>query len=376
MRRSRVARWIVFSLSIGIALIGIVACIVFAVAMGWLGGTIASKWVSDKVEGCINFYRYHYEALKFAAQLFGLASAALTTTYGLLSTWHYAEWNLPDRLQDLIAEYKSRSVELRPQLLHAAAEAPDDAKFLSGDQRTTTLARFARLIRGSSLSSEARWLIKSSNDLARDEKALSSAAAEVRYRLVTAHLARARYSVARQDDVSAKAAFADARRVDPIDCEVLSCGAACARRLRESDHEVELLNALKGASAAAGQTVLFAQSLRREAEILFRRAGRDALNEARNLLAQAAEQLGSPSNAERAKRIELGRNVILFCQVQITRERTGHLTSKVSQAKEIMSAENDDFASNEDGGETYGKMRLATMLAAYDGVDPLDTIAD
>ena len=319
------------------------------------------------------------EQLKWAAWIGGillsLAGAALT----LLVSLHFNESNLPQRIEDLRKANTREHLLLQPRILSIARRGIGPVIPNIESSRLTLLRKW---LSGLNEKERARVLAASASQVAKEASALRVAAREAEQRQITAHLIRGYQFGSQGDDEAAFEEFEAATRISADDRVSRDIAAGWARRLNNQRRELELLDELKQAAIATRSDVDHARALRREAELFEKRQNEDDWVQARNRL-DISRNLLEPLFADLDARLELGRVLTLYCEVQCNRRRVGHLDrpndGALTKARPCLLRVRMHLRPEEPGGETYGQERLDALvqrIAKLRGEAPSDGNGD
>lgn len=112
---------------------------IFAAKTGVFGEPAQTSilWLLYKLRA---FYWHHEGDLNFAARTIGFIGTALGAVWTVHKGWHYAERNLPTRLNELNDRWKEAVVRTRPEVIPALREIATIAPSLTTQ---TLLHRFA-----------------------------------------------------------------------------------------------------------------------------------------------------------------------------------------------------------------------------------------
>ncbi len=124
----------------------------------------------------------------------------------------------------------------------------------------------------------------------------------------------------------------------------------------------EILDEMRQAAASHPKMeVNQARALRRHAELLDKGQNETDWRAARDILDNAADLL-APLLADHDARLELGRILILFCEIQCHRKRIGQLNTKLAKMQGLMQGVPTRTRIEEHAGESYGEERAAAVL--------------
>jgi hypothetical protein len=340
-------------LLIGLALLGVlvVTTLAFAGSQGWLDAEF-----NRRLQGFLTSARSSIpseEWIRYLLWLGGITSSAIGAAFTLFASWHFAEMNLPQRLEDLKDAHAREHSSLRPSLL-ALAQAGLGPVVPDVETNRFTLLR--KWLSGWSKKEQARVLAASANFLEREASALFAAAQSVQQEQITAHLIRGYQYAAQGNDDKASEEFEAATRVRADDIVSRDIAAGWARRTNRQRREQELLEELLQAANSRGADIDLARALRRQAELLDKRQTRAAWVDARDHLRAAARVL-DPLVADDEAKQELGRVLTLFCEVQCSRAVVRQLSGSVARMHSTMQGVRMHARAEEHGGEAYGEER-------------------
>ena len=289
--------------------------------------------------------------------LLSLAGAALT----LLVSWHFNESNLPQRIEDLKRANMREHLLLQPVIVAVARRGIGPVIPNIEGSRLTQLRKW---FSGWNEKERARVLAASASQIAKEASALRMAAQEAEQRQITAHLIRGYQTASQGDDEAAFEEFESAVKVAANDRLSRDIAAGWARKINKQQRELHLLGELKMCAAEARSDLDHARALRREAELIEKRQSPDDLREARDLLILAGNLLRPIAGDEEA-RIELGRVLTLFCEVQCSRRRVGRLdwlNGPLPRARTCLTEIRALKRPEEPEGEAYGEERLDRLV--------------
>jgi hypothetical protein len=304
-RRKSIA-WLLF-LIVGLVLLlaAAVVALVFVASQGWLPAEW--QWVKDLLDQA---ERRLGPSVRFLAWLGGIAASLAGAAFTLLASWHFAEMNLPQRIEGL----KKAHLLLQPDLLVLARNGLGPVRADIEKSRLMLLRKW--LSWGE--KERARVLAASANQLAREASALSSAAQEAQQQQITAHLIRGYQHASQGDDERAFEEFEAATKVRDDNIVSRDIAAGWARRTNQHKRELELLQEMQQVASSMGSEINLARVLRRRAELLNKNDNDLDRIEARNRLNEARDLL-LPLVGDKEAKLELGRVLTLFCEVQCNR---------------------------------------------------------
>ena len=357
-RRKSIAPWLFLIVGLLLLLGFAVAALPLLVNQSWLSPE-RQAWTKYLLEARQRLLPSE-EQVRYLAWLAGIAVSALSAAFTLLASWHFAEMNLPQRIEDLKKSHTSDHLALRGGLLLLARRGLGP---VAADIETSRLTLLRKWLSGWSKKEQARVLAASSNQLAREAAALSAAVREAQQQQITAHLVRGYQHASQDDDERAFEEFEAATKVSADDIVARDIAAGWARRINRQKRELELLQEMQQAASRGGRDIDHARALRREAELLAKRNNDPARVEALSRL-RHARRLLQPLVADKEAMIELGRIHTLFCEVRCDRGRAGHLSGPnqpLTRAREYMTGVAMDTRPEEPDGEVYGEDRVTKI---------------
>jgi hypothetical protein len=348
-RKSFASRIFLFVALVPILAFGI-ATIPWFVSHGWL----SEIWLRV-YSWIINQITLTNDQWKFLAWLAGISISAIAASLSFFTQWHFAEVNLPRRLEDLKNDLKISHLGLRPSYLVAARTGHlGPAPFEFAGTRLMLLRQWLSYF---SKNERARVLAASHSILQEETAALKDAVEESQQRLITSRLIRGYQYASDGNNENALAEFLAATEVKHDDLASRDIAAGFARRVGNQNEEERLL--LEVTNTSKGDPVIRASALRRRAEILDKTKNENSWREARDLL-DVARDLLDPLVADEAQQ-ELARVLILFCEVQCQRKKIGRLNPDLQTLDKLLASVKLHPRSEEQGGERYD-LRRATEV--------------
>jgi hypothetical protein len=315
--------------------------------------------LSRSIVETLHIFRPSDETLKVLAWLSGIAGSGVGAALSLLASWHFAEMNLPQRLEDLKKSNTRKHLLIQPQFLALARNG------LGAIPADIEASRFMLVRRWVSWGARgrARVLAASANWLAKEVSVLATATEEAQERKITAHLIRGYQQASQGDDEKAFEEFAAATKVRSDNVLSRDIAAGWARRMNKQEEERQLLTQMQEAAIKKRSTIDHARSLRRAAELWSKIGNDPARNEALARLRDARNLL-QPLAANKECQVELGRVNTLFCEVRCDKERVGQLNGPnqpLTRAREYMAGVALHTRPEEPNGEVYGEERAARV---------------
>src|SRR5262249_14872959 len=174
--------------------------------------------------------------LKFLAWLSGIVGTLASAAFTLLASWHFAEMNLPQRIEDLKNANTRERILQQPRFLTLARNG------LGGVSNNIETSRFMLLRKWLSWGEKerARVLAASANQLGKEASALSAAAREAQEQKITTHLVRGYQHASLGDEERAFEEFVAATKVRVDNIVSRDIAAGWARRLNKQESEHDL----------------------------------------------------------------------------------------------------------------------------------------
>jgi len=351
-KRKRSIAWLAF-LIIGLVLLfaSAVATVALVANQGWLPAEW--QWMKDLLDQA---ERRLGPTVRFLAWLAGIVGSLAGAAFTLLASWHFAEMNLPQRIEDLKKAHTRRHLMLQPRFLALARNGLGPVRADIEKSRLMLLRKW--LSWGE--KERARVLAASSNQLAREASALSVAAQEAQQQQITAHLIRGYQHASEGDEQKAFEEFEAATKVRADNIVSRDIAAGWARRINQHKRELELLQELQQVASSMGSEIDLARALRRRSELLNKNESDLDRIEARNRLNEARDLL-LPLVGDNEAKLELGRVLTLFCEVQCNRTAIGHLGGPLARMRGYMVGVATRTRPEEPGGEAYGEERASRV---------------
>jgi len=349
-RRRSIVSWLFLLLGLLLLLAFVVAVLAFAGRQGGLSPEWHARveWFLDQARS----YAPSEEWIRYLAWLAGIAGSAIGAAFTLLASWHFAEMNLPQRLKDLKDSHAREHLSLQPGLLALARSGLGP---VVADIEASRMTLLRKWLSGWSKKERARVLAASAKLLEREASALSAAAQASQHQQITAHLIRGYQHASQGDDDKAFEEFEAATKVGTDDIVSRDIAAGWARTKRQG-RERELLEALQQAASSRGADLDLARALRRQAELFDKLKNLSDWVKARDLLKEAARIL-EPLIGDEKARLELGRVLTLFCEVQCSRTVVLQLGRPLARMRGYMAGVAMHARPEERGGEEYGEQR-------------------
>jgi len=301
---------------------------VVAAKIGWLGDR-PHQLIEEAWEPLQDFYDAQRQVLNPAFWLIGFSGSLLAAIWTVHKGWHYAERNLPSRINNFNARWKAEIEEHRPQHIPALVDGISIA--LPVDPLPNTLKRLILWFHDPS-----GWALARSRELASryedDLSVLTTSRVRCRAQLISAHLdVGARLSRARKSQ-EALDQFEKALRFNRSDMDALELAARQAHASNQPVNACRHLDALAEAAATSGNVLRRTRALRFKAEVL--KGGLDAQRvEARNTLKSVVEILRAADVPDgNSKTLELCLTYGLLADVQTLRNTLSGARTALNQA--------------------------------------------
>jgi hypothetical protein len=352
MRRRRNSfAWLFLFVGLLLLIGSALAALAFIASQGWLPPEW--QWVKvalDQVAERIS------PGLKFLAWLGGILGSLAGAAFTLLASWHFAEMNLPKRIEDLKNAMIREHLLLQPRFIALARSG------LGPVLNNVEASRLMLLRKWLSWGDKerARILAASANQLGKQSSALAAAAREAEEQQITAHLIRGYQYASQGDDEKAFEEFMSATKVRVDNIVSRDIAAGWARRIHKQEKEHELLEEMEQAAIRVQATIDQARAMRRRAELFDKRRREVDWCEARDRLDIAVGIL-EPLVSDQEAKLELGRALTLYCEVQCERKRIGRLDSRLTDMKSYMAGVTTKTRVEEPDGEAYGEDRANTV---------------
>jgi len=351
-KRRKSFAWLLF-LIVGLVLLlaSALVALAFVASQGWLPPEW--QWVKDLLDQA---ERRLGPSVRFLAWLGGIAASLAGAAFTLLASWHFAEMNLPQRIEDLKKAHTRGHLLVQPDILALARNGLGPVRADIEKSRLMLLRKW--LSWGE--KERARVLAASANQLAREASALSAAAQEAQQQQITAHLIRGYQHASQGEDDKAFEEFEAATKVRDDNIVSRDVAAGWARRINQHKRELELLQEMQQVANNMRSEIDLARALRRRAELLNKNENDLDRIEARNRLNEARDLL-LPLVGDKEAKLELGRVVTLFCEVQCNRTAIGHLGGPLARMRGYMVGVAMHTRPEELGGEAYGEERASRV---------------
>lgn len=362
MQRWGIGQWL--SLLLGMVGLAVAAC--FAALWGWVGDG-PKEFANSMLDLMLAAGMTRSDFFFAVGKVIGVLGTAISGSLALLRLWHFAERNLPARLQDYVERFSRDHLQQRQELVGAAMAGQLEIPKTIDASDTVYFRELVSRFIGGSAKSRAEMTAASADRFGALAAMLGKAAESARQRQITSRVIRG-YDLelrGRVDDAIVE--FHKAMSVDRTDIYSRDVAAGFARRAGDRAREEAILRELLAVSGEVGNRLMQANALRRLAEIYRQGGDRASLLRARDELRDAIELL-PPDNLEFEERFEAGRCRTLYCAIQLAKGTPGNLRGDnqpgglmVALLRDIP----DQFRVTEKGGEAYGAQRARRL---YDQV--------
>jgi hypothetical protein len=329
-----------------LALFGIVAVLLILFVLAYSGslGPKADSSVHSALSACLTFYRAYAELLDFLVRALGLVVTAFISVLTFVKAWHYAEFNLPRRLAELIRRSFSEHQELRIALVRANTSPDFDTLLLPPPSQA---GWYRWLANGVPFSK------KTTTDLLRIDlpkldneiEVLEEQIKHYKFSKASAHLVNGidfvRGAVGDTGNVRGSPeslkSFNEALEARPDDLDALELSAKQLRLLNGTSTEImKLLNRLHDAAKAQMKPIHQARAIRYMAHLQSEQTKDAALVEARQRL-DVAKGILTLVVAEdtRPREGELARNRELYARIQMRREKFKSAADELDEAERL-----------------------------------------
>jgi hypothetical protein len=357
-RRRSIAPKLSFAAGVVLLLVLGILALPSLVRHGWIDPAW-QEWL-DAMLGQARRFAPSDEQIGYLKWLAGLVATTIGAASALFISWHFAEINLPQRIQSLKKAHERKHLQLQPAYLALSRRGLGS---IPADIETSRLTLLRKWLSGWSKKEQARVLAASVNQLAKEASALSAATSEAQQELITAHLIRGYQHATDGDDGSALEEFEAATQVQLDNVLSRDIAAGCARRLGRQKREFELLDEMQKAASNVGADVAQARALRRRAELLEKREDDQNWHAALRCL-RRAQGLVEPIVAAEEAKSEMVRILTLYCEIQCDREVVRMLAGPNGRFTKLLScADQVEMRSRpeERGGEDYSRQRVADV---------------
>jgi tetratricopeptide (TPR) repeat protein len=356
-------------------LLGIASSLVVALFLAYVGmlGTTAQAFLREAWAPVEKFYRLNQQASDVALTALGVIVYAASAAFAMVKTWHYAELQLPSRVEEFIHDQIERFRQHRPALVGVLRAGAEPQAFLEPTFRTQ---RFNSVLQALGLADQkvaAQQLATSAHLLGQNLAIVEARRAQLLAEKATVHLLRGLHwaNVAfdmetgspqqRETNEKALVEFNEALELQPDDIEALEAVASQCLVLGRDQDALALLGKLREAAEKLGVVCAQARALRLEASVRFKQDSSQEWIRAR-ILAEIVIGLlrtdlgdGQHFNA----RIELAEAHLLHGEVQMKRE-------KFSAARTSLLAASGEAHRVPEHYKSGLQSRIANALADYE----------
>ena len=267
----------------------LVVCLLVAAELNLLGPT-AHAWVASAADEASRIYGIYGREIDFAAKVIGATGTAVGAAWTVYKGWHYAESNLPRRIEDAAFRRKQATVDGRPATIAALAAPLID---LPERSEAYPLLRWWRWIHD-----PAKWAVASGHDRvdsqSKDLKILTAGRVNCRAALVSSHLELGAAMSFQHCGIEALEVFRKAVRLDRSDADALELAGRQAFALKRMSVAQGYFSALADVCVHDSKVERRLRAMRFQAEAL--KSGTPAEQvQARNLLKAVIAILTQPN---------------------------------------------------------------------------------
>jgi hypothetical protein len=294
-----------------------------------LFGEMAQSQFRRFVRFLADQYGINRANVQLALQIIGLGFTILIGALGFLRALHYADYFLPQRIQDhmdlaqeerlteragLIAPIKLHTIASEPHPVVVRGIWPAISRWMGLDWRQRTINRLDGRLRD---FNDTLVILRTKRRACQTERATIHLLRGLE--LATRAASSRDNEERRRLDLSALDEYRIALKAVPSDPDCLEQAARQAKRLGSVDLAIDHLERLT--RVTAGNPTSQARAMRLHAEVLRARATPAALNEARVLLEAAIDELNAAPDGNEKREIELALLHEWLGVVQTDRER-------------------------------------------------------
>ena len=363
MRKRRpksILRWVFPIVGVSLVIGAAIAALPSLSRQGWVDPSWG-LWAEDLAKQIVERLALSEGQINRLLWLGGIGGSLIGGAFTLLASWHFAEMNLPRRLEDLKKTHERAFATIRPHYLALARRGLGTIPADIEASRLTYMRSWSSFLGLTSEKERVRVLAASANQALRESMALTSAVHEAQQRSITALLIRGyQYGADGENDLALEQ-FEAAIRVDENDVLSRDIAAGWARKLGKLDRERDLLKSIHdAASRRPGMQLEQACALRRTAELLDKQQNENDWRLARVTL-DKAQKLLSPLAAQGSVKKELVRVLTLLCEVQCARLKIGRLDGTLTRLGTLAADMGSLTRPEEQEGEIYGEDRVAAV---------------
>lgn len=307
---------------------------VVATKLGILGGA-AYEWLDTLWVPLQNLYQENRNVIDPSMKWAGLAGSAVAAAFTVHKGWHYAERNLPARLEEFNARWTDNVIGSRSDLIPALSQIASIAPPVA--VRPGLIWRLFSWLH----DREQKALFRCSQKLDKHEaelRVLTSSRDRCRVEVATAYLELgAKLARCAPDNGQGVLnVFKKPLEFDSKDLDALELSAKQAFALGFEQPAFRYLSELAVAATEVNDQNRHARASRFQAEILLRRGTQPAWADARARLAGIISSLGNADGLDPSKRnCELALAHELLADVQITREKFYSARTELNAARQL-----------------------------------------
>ncbi len=154
---------------------------------GWIE-PYSGLWAKNHFAQVVQLFALTDEQIKQLLWLGGIAGSLIGGAFTLFASWHFAEINLSQRLEDLRRANARDFISLQPRYLALARRGLGSIPADIETSRLTLLRSWASSLSWWGDKERARILAASAKQIGRDASALMAATREAQQRQITGHL--------------------------------------------------------------------------------------------------------------------------------------------------------------------------------------------
>ena len=329
-------------------LLGLASSVVVGLFLAYVGllGETAQNLLREAWAPIEQFYRLNQQASDVALTALGVIVSAASASFAIVKTWHYAEIQLPSRVEEFIANRVERFEAMRPQLVNAMYANPRPQAFLESSERALRVKGMLRAVGLTDAYSSAQLLAHSSEAVSETLKIVEVRRLELLAEKAAIHLLRGLHYTAlaqslepesrqrRDQNEAALREFKLGLAAKSNDIEMLELTASQCRELGQEPEALMYLENLKVVAEARRRPCAQARALRLIAAILSQRARTKEWDEARAKVESALRLLKCDrgTGQDFDPTVELAEAYLLLGEIQTKREKFSAAATALAMA--------------------------------------------
>ena len=337
-------------------------------------GTTAQSYFRSLWHPLYAVYQAHKSSFDLLILVIGTTVPAVSGGLAILKGFYYAEMNLPKRLQELVDRVREQHLHERPKLLSYVSGPFDTRDFLVPTILSNPLAQMLRLFGWVSLRNQVRDFASAVDQFQDEIKVLATKKEDVENKKVTAHLLRGAYFAAKAkefDQISldyrghiekSLAEYEAVLAMRGADLDALEGAAVQAGAIGDVTKQRSYLDSAISVADLQKQLLRHARALRKSAVIIERGGTPNDWNLARGRLLAGWKLLDRKWANNAAEALELAEILLLYGDVQTTREKFYAARRSLERAGALFAAVEGDV------GE-MGTGRVKAVLARLNSVE-------